>query len=302
MSWCNPEPPTTLVNDTAIIKNIFTALDTLQPSGVPPVARGDEGIPIVPLLRVALSLFDNLEKHRRRALGLRLRRRHLILLLRSPCATLEPLEAEAAVLSGEAVAESSATMTEAGECVETSAAGESAGIEGVVADNSTIRKGVLAQLRELRVAVSVFSPCDHENLRRLARMCNMLPPDIRRDPKWPTVIFSREISQVSLAQRHSGSATASRRSTAPLSPQQQQVLQQTPPQPASTLGSTEPSPRHTLQTQNQKSLQQQVPPSLSQHQQPPPVRHVVGGPGDCSAPSPHQARLVRYFFNIVYLF
>ncbi|VDK22710.1 unnamed protein product [Taenia asiatica] len=286
--WRNPEPPTTLVSDTAIIKSIFTALDTLQPSGVPPVARGDEGIPIVPLLRVALSLFDSLETHRRRALGLRLRRRHLILLLRSPCATLEPLEAEAAVLSGEAVAESSIVVAETAQCAEMATAGESVSMEGAIGESNMMRKGVLAQLRELRVAVSVFSPCEHKNLRRLAQMCNMLPPDIRRDLEWPTVIFSREISQVSLAQRHSSGPTGSRRSTAPLSPQLQQRLQQTPPQPTSALGSAEPSPRHPLQAQNQQPQQQHVPSSLPQQQQPPMVRHMVG---DCSAPSPHQTRL-----------
>ncbi|CDS43079.1 conserved hypothetical protein [Echinococcus multilocularis] len=289
--WRNPEPPTTLVSDTAIIKSIFTALDTLQSSGVPPVARGDEGIPIVPLLRVALSLFDNLETHRRRALGLRLRRRHLILLLRSPCATLEPLKAEAAILSGEAVVESSATVMKTAECSETTAAGEPMDVEGAAVDSSTIRKSVLAQLRELRVAVSVFSPCEDKNLRRLAQMCNMLPPDIRRDSEWPTVIFSREIFQASLAQRHSSGPTASRRSAAPPSPQQQQRPQQTPPQPTSALGSAEPSPCHPLQTQNQQPQQQQVPSLLPQQQQPSIVRHVVGGPGDCSAPSPHQTRM-----------
>ncbi|KAL5109943.1 hypothetical protein TcWFU_002414 [Taenia crassiceps] len=291
-NWRNPEPPTTLVSDTAIIKSIFTALDTLQPSGVPPVARGDEGIPIVPLLRVALSLFDDLETHRRRALGLRLRRRHLILLLRSPCATLEPLEAEAAVLSGEAVADRPIAVAEAVECAESAITRELMAIDGATTDNNTMRKGVLAQLRELRVAVSIFSPCEHKNLRRLAQMCNMLPPDVRLDSEWPTVIFSREISQVSLAQRHSGSSTASRRSMAPLSPQQQR-LQQTPPQSTSALGSTEPSPRHPLQTQNQQPQQQQVPSSLpqQQQQQPPMVRHMVGGAGDCSAHSPHQTRL-----------
>lgn len=103
-----------------------------------------------------------------------------------------------------------------------------------------------------------------------------------------------EISQVSMAQRHSSGPTASRRSAAPLSPQQQQQrLQQTPPQPTSALGSTEPSPRHPLQTLNHQPQQQQVPPSLPQQQQPQMVRHMIGGPGDCSALSPHQTRLVR---------
>ena len=99
-----------MISDTPIIKSLYTALDSLQTSGVPVLPRGDEGIPIVPLLRAALDAFENLESHRKRALGLNLRRRHLILLLRSPFATLEPLETEAAVLSGEAVAESS-TLT-----------------------------------------------------------------------------------------------------------------------------------------------------------------------------------------------
>lgn len=156
----------------------------------------------MPLLRVALNLFGNLETHRRRALGLRLRRRHLILLLRSPCATLDPLEAEAAVLSGEAVAESSAAVAETVECTETATVGESIATEGVIADSNTSRKGVLSQLRELRVAVSVFSPCEHKNFRRLAQMCNMLPPDTRWDSEWPTVIFSRELEcgSISLSQ------------------------------------------------------------------------------------------------------
>ena len=291
--WHHPNPPTALVNDTPIIKNLFVALNSLQSLGIPTLPRGDQGIPVVPLLRAALDAFEHLEKHRGRALGVNLRRRHLILLLRSPFATLEPLGAEAAVLSGEAVAETPSEGSKPDAEVSPTRA-EKAG------DRGGARKGVLANLRELRVAMSVFSPCEDKNLRPLAQMCNMLPPDVRRDYEWPTVIFSREVSQVSsLAKRQSNGPAATRRAfPPPPSPQQQQQqqllqqrLQQTPPQPSSALGSTEPSPRNPSQSQQQQ--QQGI---LMPHQQQgvPTMRQMVG---DSTVPSPHQPRMVRLSFN-----
>ncbi|VDD77067.1 unnamed protein product [Mesocestoides corti] len=189
-------------------------------------------------------------------------------------------------MAGEAVVEEAELAVEDGAVAAAVAAAAAAAdeAEGPAARKS--RKGVLAQLRELRVAVSAFSPCEHKNLMRLAQMFNMLRPDIRMDTEWPTVVFSREladneVSQVSLAQRHQSASSARR--ALPTHPQQAPSPQQRLQQPPPTVTAPAQSPRLPPQPP--------LPPQHQQQQQQQPLRHMVATPNDYSAPSPHQTRM-----------
>ncbi|VDK20629.1 unnamed protein product [Taenia asiatica] len=112
----------------------------------------------MPLLCVALSLFENLETHRRHALDMRLRRFHLILLLCSLCATLKTAEAKEVALLSEVFSGNSGVVTEIVECAEAAAARVSIAVKAAAADCYTMWKNVLTELRQLRVAVDVFLP------------------------------------------------------------------------------------------------------------------------------------------------
>lgn len=206
----------------------------------------------------------------------------------SPCVSLDQLEAEAAVLSGDVIAENaSASITEEAE--------KSDAVTKITDGESEAppQKSVLARLRELLVAVSIFSPIEDKNYRKLSMLCNMLKPDIRRDSGWPTVIFSREISQISLAQRHITPPTAVRRTAPPPSPQQKRFQQAgfsgQPSGSVMGMGSKEPSPRQSSQQQQQQPQQLLF---MSQ-QQVPTMMHHMAGSFEGSVPSPHQTRMVR---------
>ncbi|VDD78230.1 unnamed protein product, partial [Mesocestoides corti] len=164
--WRKPNLPLTLVCETPVIKEIFVGLDTLLPTTAPrppSSSSPSEGVPVVPLIRAALNQFEVLNQTRRDGPGDCVRRRHLILVMLSPCLGVASLEAEAAALAGEAVVEEAELAVEDGAVAAAVAAADEA--EGPAARKS--RKGVLAQLRELRVAVSAFTPCEHKNLMRL---------------------------------------------------------------------------------------------------------------------------------------
>lgn len=176
--WRKPDPPTTLVASTAFIKELNAALDTLSPFTAPPVPRNpsQQGTPAVPLMRAALRQFEALSRVRSRCLSpppLLKVRRHLIILALSSCQDLAPLEAEAV---GDAM----------GSC----------DVDGATGGGDDDK--LLSNLRSLRVAVSIFSPVEYnKNLRKLANIVNLLTPEIRKDPSWPTVIYSREYYLVS---------------------------------------------------------------------------------------------------------
>nr|CDS30100.2 hypothetical transcript [Hymenolepis microstoma] len=303
--WHKPEPSTPQVSDTAIIKSLFNKIEELKPRPVPPlVSQPDEGTPVIPLLRSALAIFDHLDTFRRRALGKGQRRRHLILVLRSPLVSLDQLDAEAAVLSGEIIADNtSALSVKDGKEYSNGSQGSKDG----VSETGSSPKGVLARLRELLVAVSIFSPIEDKGFRKLAMLCNMLKPDIKRDNEWPTVIFSRELSQISLAQRPNTMATAATQQNAPRRTADPQAKRFQQPQSGYSgqqmggavmgIGNKEPSPRQLLQQPlqgHQQGGQQQMNPYISQqHQQQVPqgVMHHMGGGIDSSAPSQHQPRM-----------
>ncbi|KAL5966585.1 hypothetical protein TSMEX_005686 [Taenia solium] len=96
----------------------------------------------MPLLCVALGLFGTLETHRLRVLDMRLRRPHLILPLRSPCATLKTPKAKEVALLSEVVSGSSGVVTEIAECAEVAAARVSIAVKAAAADCYTMWKNV----------------------------------------------------------------------------------------------------------------------------------------------------------------
>lgn len=312
--WRNPESSTPQVSDTAIIKSIYTKIEELKTRPTPPIAneQAGEGISVIPLLRSALAIFDHLETFRLPAIGKRQRRRHLILILRSPLVALDQLEAEAAVLSGAVIAENVPV-------VPTTTIGKDQGVGDdsdhlKSGDSETVskQKGVLESLRELLVAVSIFSPIEDKGFRKLAQICNMLKPDIRRDQQWPTVIFSREISQLSLSQRSSVPPHhANRRVAEPSGPPPAKRFQTQAGYPSHQpvpVGSKEPSPRqmaqpvqqqqqvmHHQQTAGQQQQQQQQ--QMTSYMNPTGVMHHPGGPGGGMEPSAlntPQSRMVSY--------
>ncbi|VDO04121.1 unnamed protein product [Rodentolepis nana] len=305
--WRKPEPSTPQVSDTAIIKSLYTKIEELRPRPVPPIAmQPDEGTPVIPLLRSALAIFDHLSTFRRRAIGKCQRRRHLILILRSPLVALDQLDAEAAVLSGEIIADSASAPSTNDDKEHSNDVQDS---KDGVSEKGSIPNGVLARLRELLVAVSIFSPIEDKGFRKLAMLCNMLKPDIRRDQEWPTVIFSRELAQMSLSQRPTTTTTAATQQNAPrktADPSPQTKRLQQPPsgysgQPMGGavmgMGNKEPSPRQLLQQPLQghhQGGQQQMSPYINQqHQQQGPqgVMHHLGGGMDPSAPNQYQPRM-----------
>ncbi|VDL99581.1 unnamed protein product [Schistocephalus solidus] len=161
--WRHPFPATTLAKDTPKIYRILQCFDSIRhsekhaPEGTPEF----RGTPAIPLLRAALQGFEAIDKVRRGLCPVVFR--HLILLALSPVA-LGPLKAEATALS------TGAAVIEEGD------------------------SGVLAELRKRKVAVSVFSPVSLPSLRRLADLVNTLPPKPRKDSRWPTMVFSRELA------------------------------------------------------------------------------------------------------------
>ncbi|KAL7065582.1 hypothetical protein AAHC03_04595 [Spirometra sp. Aus1] len=176
--WRHPFPATTLAKDTPKIYRILQCFDNIRhsekhaPDGTPEF----RGTPADDLMRAALQGFEAIDKVRRGLCPVVFR--HLILLALSPV-SLGPLKAEAAALSSGA------------------------------ADSKEGDSGVLAELRKRQVAVSVFSPINLPSLRRLADLVNTLPPKPRKDNRWPTMIFSRELADWAsrYEKRHGGTAS-----------------------------------------------------------------------------------------------